>query len=115
MMEAAPSSALVGITPDLLLPFEEGPPGKQVVIRFGCAVGPLDQQPLFSCRLRPLGIAMRRAHAQAGKARGQVCIAALPPVDLLPGIDRKLQGQRLDRDRLKPLVATLADGTPATP
>ena len=89
MMEAAPSSALVMIKPDLLLQFEVvalDPPaelgqidqalerdvdwqrGKPVVIRFGCAVGPLDQQPLFSCRLRPLGIAMRRAHAQAGKA-----------------------------------------------
>ena len=85
MMEAAPSSALVVIKPDLLLQFEIvalDPPaelgqidqalecdvglqrGKPVVIRLGLAVRPLDQQPLF-------GGAMRHAHPQAGKARGQ--------------------------------------------
>jgi hypothetical protein len=128
MMEAAPSSALVVIKPDLLLQLEIvalDPPaelgqidqalecdvglqrGKPVVIRLGLAVRPLDQQPLF-------GGAMRHAHPQAGKARGQDCIGSHPPSDLLPGIEGKLQGQRLDRDRLKPLVTALADGTPAT-
>ena len=134
MMKASPTSALVMIKPDLLLQFEIvalDPPaelgqidqtlerdvgwqrGKPVVIRLGLAVRPLDQQPLLTCRLAPLGVAMRRAHPQAGKARGQDSIGALPPSDLLPGIRGKLQGQRLGRDRLMHLVAAQPRGAPA--
>src|ERR1700674_1688288 len=135
MMEAAPSSTLVMIEPNLLLQFEIvalDPPaelgqidqalerdvgwqgGKPVVIRLGFAVRPFDQQPLFGGGLAPPGGAMCHTHPQAGKARGQDCIGPRPPADLLPGIEGKLQGQRLDRDRLTPLVAALANGTPAT-
>jgi len=132
MMAAAPSAALVMIKPDLLLAFEIvalDPPaqlgqvnhtlerdvgrqdGEPVVIRLGVAVRPLDQPPLFVCWLAPSGIAMRRAYPRAGKARGQDCIAALPPSDLLPGIGGKLQGQRLDRDRLMRRGAAQPGGT----
>ena len=99
MMEAAPSSALVVIKPDLLLQFEIvalDPPaelgqidqalecdvglqrGKPVVIRLGLAVRPLDQQPLFggAMRLRTRRRAKREARTVLDPIRQLICCQA---------------------------------------
>jgi hypothetical protein len=119
MVEATPAATLVVTEADFLLEFEIvalNPPtqlglidhalerdvgrqrGEPIVIRFGRALRPLDQQPLLGRRLAPPGVVVRRADPPSGKPRGQWRIAAVPPRDRLPGIDVALQSQGLGRD-----------------
>ena len=110
MVEATPAAAFVVTETDLLLEFEIvafDPPaqlglidhaferdvgrqrGEPVVIRFGCALRPFDQQPLFGRRFAAPGVVVRRTHPPSGKPRGQWRVAAVTPLDLLPGIGGK--------------------------
>jgi len=56
--------------------------------------------PLKSARLAQLGIAVRRPHALAGKARCEPIRAPLPPSDRLPRLFREAQGKRFAGDGL---------------
>jgi hypothetical protein len=90
MMEAAPTTAFVVTEADILLEFEivafnapaqfrlidhafERDVGRQrrepVVIRFGCALRPLDQQPLFGRGLTSPGVIVGRANPPSGESR----------------------------------------------
>ena len=116
MVKATPAATLIVAEADLLLEFEIitlNPPtqfrlidhaikrdvgrqrGEPVVIRFGVALRPLDQQPLLCCWLAPSGVVMCRTNPPAGKPRGQWRVAAVAPCNLLPGIGGKLQSQGL--------------------
>ena len=100
MVEAAPSAAFVVAQSNFLLQFEVvtlDPPaelgmidhafeadvgrhrGEPVVIRFGGALWPLDQQPLRLGGFAPPGIVVRRADPPPGKPRGQWRVAAVSP------------------------------------
>src|ERR1700733_14051481 len=100
MVEAAPSAAFIVAQSHFLLQFEIvalDPPaqlgkidhafepdvgchrGKPVVIRFSCALWPLDQQPLHLGGFAPAGIVVRRADPPPGKPRGQWRVAAVSP------------------------------------
>ena len=91
MVEAAPSAAFEMSEPDLLLEFLivafDAPAqigninkrcklnafwqGREPVFgRLLLALGPLDQQPFLRARFGELLVAVRRANAQAGEARG---------------------------------------------
>ena len=121
MVEATPSAAFVVAQSNFLLQFEvitldspaelgmidhafeadvDGHRGEPVVIRFGCALWPLDQQPLHLGGFGPAGIVVRRADPPPGKPRSQRRIAAVSPGDRLPSLGGKLQSQRLGRYRL---------------
>ena len=116
MVKAAPATTFIVTETDLLLEFEIvalNPPtqfrlidhalkrdvgrqrGEPVVIRFGFALRPLDQQPLLRCWLAPPGVVMCRANPPSGEPRVQWRVAAVAPRDLLPGIGGKLQSQGL--------------------
>ncbi len=118
MMEATPTTAFVVTEADFLFEFEivaldapahlglidhalERDVGRQraepVVIRFGLALRPLDQQPLLWRRFIPPGVVMCRTHPPSGEPRAQRRVAAVPPFDLLPGSGVELQSQRLGR------------------
>jgi hypothetical protein len=105
VVEAAPSAAFEMSEPDLLLEFLivafDAPAQfgnidkrrKLDVFRHGreplfgrllLALGPLDQQPFLWARFGELLVAMRRANAQAGNARGERRGAAFAPGDGLP-------------------------------
>ena len=105
MVEAAPSSAFEMSKPDLLLEFLivtfDAPAqfgninkfSKRDVFRQGrepvfgrllLALGPLDQQPFLRARFGELLVAVRRANAQAGEARGERRGGAFAPTDGLP-------------------------------
>jgi hypothetical protein len=111
MVEAAPAAAFIAAEPNLFLQFQIialDPPAEfgridhalqqdvgwqceePIVVRFGCFLRPLDQQPFFR----------GRSHPQAGKSRGQCSVAAVPSFDLLPGVSGEPRSQCLDRDRL---------------
>jgi len=63
-----------------LLERSGGGQGTQEVFgRFGFATRPLDQQPLFGVGLGAQVVAVRTAHPQRGKARGQGFIGAFAP------------------------------------
>ena len=112
MVKASPAAAFIVAEADLLFELEIvalNPPaqfrlidqalkrdvgrqrGEPVVIRFGFALRPLDQQPLFCRRLAPPGVVMCRANPPSGEPRTQRRVAAVPPLDLLPGIGGKFQ------------------------
>ena len=135
MVEAAPSAAFVVAQSNFLLQFEvvtldppaelgmidhafeadiDGHRGEPVVIRFGSAVWPLDQQPLHLGGFAPAGVVVRRADPPPGKPRSQRRIAAVSPGDRLPGLGGKLQSQRLGRNRLMRLVAAQPRGGAAS-
>ena len=116
MVEAAPAAAFIVTEADLLLEFEVvafDPPaqlglidhtfewdvgwqrGEPVMIRFGLTLRPFDQQPLFGRRFAALGVVARRTHPPTGEPRDKRRIAAVAPLDLLPGIGGKLEGQCL--------------------
>ena len=134
MVKAAPSAAFVVAEPNFLLEFEivafDPPPhlrqidqtlerdvgwqrGEPVVIRFGFALRPFDQQPLFVRGFVPLRVTMCWTHPQPDKSRRQRRVAAVPPGDWLPGIGGKFQSQRLSRDRPVRLIAAQPLGRPA--
>src|SRR5277367_5279714 len=69
--------------------------GKPVVIRFGCALWPLDQQPLLGRGFAAPGIVMRRTHTPTRKPRAQRRVAAVSPRDRLPGVSVELKSQCL--------------------
>ena len=52
---------------------------QEVFGRFGFVTRPLDQQPLFGVGLGAQVVAVRTAHPQRGKARGQGFIGAFAP------------------------------------
>src|SRR5260370_9223169 len=97
MVEATPATTLVVTEADFLLEFEIvalNPPtqlglidhalerdvgrqrGEPIVIRFGCALRPLDQQPLLSRRLAPPGVVVPRAAPPSGQPRSH---GRMPP------------------------------------
>src|SRR5450631_4896190 len=105
MVKAAPAATLIMTKADLLLEFKIvalNPPaqfrlidqalkrdvgrqcGEPVVIRFGFALRPLDQQPLLRRRLAPPGVVVRRTNPPSREPRGQCRVAAVAPRDLLP-------------------------------
>src|SRR3984957_8038965 len=127
MVKASPAAAFLMTETNLLLEFKivtcdppthlglidhalERDVGRQgrepVVIRFGFALRPFDQQPLLWRRLAASGVVVCRTHAPSGKPRGQWGVAAVPPRNLLPGISGELQSQCLGRHRLMRLVAS---------
>ena len=100
MVEAAPAAAFIVTEADLLLEFEVvalDPPaqlglidhaferdvgrqrGEPVVIRFGVALRPLDQQPLLWRGFAALGVVVRRTDPPSGEPRGQRRIASVSP------------------------------------
>ena len=110
MVKAAPSAAFVVAEPSFLLEFEIvafDPPShlrqidqvlerdvgwqgaEPVVVRFGFALRPFDQQPLFIRGFVPLRVIMCRTHPRASESRRQRRVAAVAPGDLLPGIGGK--------------------------
>src|SRR5258708_3395022 len=116
MMETTPAAAFVVAEADLLLEFEiiaVDPPAKfglidhtferdvggqrrePIVIRFGFALRPLDQQPLLCRGFAAPGVVMRRADPPSGKPRGQRRGAAVSPGGCLPGIGGKRESQWL--------------------
>src|SRR5277367_6446283 len=126
MVKASPAAAFIMTETNLLLEFKivtfdppthlglidhalERDVGRQgrepVVIRFGFALRPFDQQPLLWRRLAASGVVVCRTHAPSGKPRGQWGVAAVPPRNLLPGISGELQSQCLGRHRLIRRVA----------
>ena len=78
--------------------------GEPVLGRLRLARRPLDQQPFLGPRRAQRVIAMRRAHAASGKARGEPRVRALPPGDLVPSLVRQAKRQRLDREWLVRLI-----------
>jgi hypothetical protein len=105
MVEATPSSAFEMSEPDLLLEFlivafnaptqfgninkrrklDVFRQGREPVFgRLLLALGPLDQQPFLRVRFGKLLVAVRRANAQAGEARGERRGGAVAPTDGLP-------------------------------
>src|SRR5271166_2790996 len=127
MVETAPTTPFVVAQPNLLLEIEVvalDPPaqlgqidhalqrdvgwqcGEPVVVRFGFTVRPLDQQPFFGCWLAPPGVVMCGANPPSGEPRAQWRVAAVSPLDLLPGTGGEFQSQRLGCDRPMRRVAT---------
>src|SRR4249919_1333632 len=107
MVKAAPAPTFVVSEADFLLEFEIvslNPPaqfrlidhalerdvgrqrGEPVVIRFGFALRPFDQQPLLRRGLAAPGVVVRRTNPPSGKPRGQWRVAVVWPPDRLPGI-----------------------------
>src|SRR5580692_5146262 len=126
MVKASPAATFIVTEADLLLEFEivalnspaefrlidhalerdgGGQRREPVVIRFGFALRPLDQQPLFWRRLAAPGVAMRRADPPSGEPRSKWNVAAVPPRNCLPGVGGKLQCQCLGRHRPMCLIA----------
>ena len=135
MVKASPTAAFIVTEAHLLLEFEiialnspahlglidhalEQDVGRQrgepVVIWFGCALRPFDQQPLFGRGFAAPGVVMCWAHPPSGKPRRQLRVAAVPPRDLLPGVGREFQSQCLGRHRLVCLIAAQPRAGPAT-
>src|ERR1700684_3096478 len=131
MVKAAPPSAFIVAQSNLLLQFEVvtlDPPaelgmvdhafeadvgchrGEPVVIRFGCALWPLDHHPPPPGGFAPPGTVVPGPAPPPGKPRGQWRVAAVSPGDRLPVLGGKRQGQRLCRYRLIRLLAGLTGG-----
>ena len=135
MVEAAPAAAFVMTEADLLpevlivaldpptqlglidqlLKADIGRPGAEpVVVRFGFALRPFDQQPLVGRGLAVLVCCVCGPHTQSDKARRQRCVAALPPGYRLPGVGSEFLGQRFDLDRSRGLAIAVRAGAGGT-
>ena len=116
-MEAAPAAALVMPEPEFLLEFlvialdapaqfrridqaREGDvlrQGREPVLGgLRLSRRPFDEEPFLRTRRPQEGVAMGRAHALPGKARGEPVSRAFPPPHLGPGVLRQTQRERLD-------------------
>src|SRR5580704_13812584 len=82
------------------------------MIRFGLTLRPFDQQPLFGRRFAALGVVACRTHPPTSEPRAQRRIAAVAPLDLLPGIGGTMSWlRRVDASR-RDVAACLADRGP---
>src|ERR1700680_3276143 len=77
-----------------------GQGAQEVFGRRGLAAGPFDEQPLLGVGLDTQVVAVRAAHPQRGKARGQGFIGAFTPSDGVETPAWPLHRQRLGAQRL---------------